>query len=72
MKAVHVSSFNLCGMVCISGVQTCLRRVSLLWFKVRIGDGKKVGSVGYIGDVNAEEGTAKILLSMFGLLPTED
>jgi len=65
MKAVHIGSFNpRDGLYSSEGVSKGESPV----VQVRIGGGKNVGSLGYIGDVNAEEGTAKILLSMFGLL----
>ncbi len=68
MKAVHIGSFNpRDGLYSSADVSKGESPV----VQVRIGGGKKVGSLGYIGDVNAEEGTAKILLSMFGLLSIE-
>lgn len=67
MKAVHINSFNPRDGL-YSGANVSKGESPVV--QVRTGSGKKVGSVGYIGDVNAEEGTTKILLSMFGLLST--
>jgi hypothetical protein len=68
MKAVNLNSFNLWdGLYFRAGVSAPGESPVV---QMRRGDGK-MGGVGYIGDVNAEEGTAKILLYMFGLLAAD-
>ena len=68
MKAVHVNSLNLEDGLYFGHAEASLKNESPV-LQVSVGDRKKRGRIGFIGDVNAEEGTETILLALFGLLP---